>query len=298
MKSPILFLIFNRPDTTARVFEEIRNAQPPRLYVAADGPRENRPGEKELCEETRFIATKVDWNCEVKTLFRDKNLGCGKAVSQAITWFFDNEPEGIILEDDITPHSDFFPYCDELLERYRDNPKIQLITGRNNFFEGYSSEYSYYMSSYFHIWGWASWRRVWNTYEYDTSKLSKEQFLLKILSRIPRRGYSYWEHIFNMMANHKCDTWDYQLYFNQILNDRYTIIPYTNLTQNIGFGGEATHTVKRNIAQEQIVGHPIYPIHHPTSLHTDNKADELHMINMNLIKPSFLSRIIRKLFKL
>lgn len=295
MRSPILFLIFNRPDTTERVFEEIRKAQPSRLYIAADGARPNRPGEKELCEKTRAIAQKVDWDCEVKTLFRDENLGCGRAVSQAITWFFDNEPEGIILEDDILPHPDFFPYCDELLERYRNNEKVQLITGRNNFFNGYQSDYSYYMSSYFHIWGWASWRRVWNSYEFDAARLSKEIFMRKIESRLPRKGVSYWSAIFDMMSNHRCDTWDYQLYFNQILNDRYTIIPYSNLTQNVGFGENATHTAKTDVRQILHKGDKILPLRHPNVIMEDKSADVVHMKNMGLYKRSILSRIFNKL---
>lgn len=295
MKSPILFLIFNRPDTTEQVFEEIRKAQPPRIYIAADGARSNRPGEKELCEKTRLITQKVDWDCDVKTLFRTENLGCGKAVSQAITWFFDNEPEGIILEDDILPHPDFFPYCDELLEKYRNDENIQLITGRNNFFNDYTSDHSYYMSSYFHIWGWASWRRVWNTYEFDAARLSKEIFMQKIESRLPRKGASYWSAIFDMMSNHGCDTWDYQLYFNQILNDRFTIIPYSNLTQNIGFGEKATHTATTDVRQILHKGDKILPLRHPVGIMEDKSADVVHMKNMGLYKRSILSRIFNKL---
>jgi len=125
MISPVLFLIFNRPDTTTRVFEAIRAARPERLYVAADGPRMTREGEAERCAEARRIATAVDWPCEVKTLFRETNLGCRAAVSGAITWFFEHEEEGIILEDDCLPDPSFFPYCTELLAHYRD-------TGRSN----------------------------------------------------------------------------------------------------------------------------------------------------------------------
>lgn len=298
MKSPILFLIFNRPSSTAQVFQEIRKAKPPRLYVAADGPRANRLNEKELCDLTRSIATKVDWPCELKTLFRDENLGCGKAVSNAITWFFTNESEGIILEDDILPHPDFFLYCDELLEKYRDNPNIQLITGRNNFFNGYVCKYSYYMSSYFHIWGWATWRRVWNSYELDASALSKELFIEKLKERIPKEGVSYWDKVFDMMAAHGCDTWDYQLYFNQILNDRYSLIPYINLTRNIGFGEDATHTSGKNTNQERHKEQPILPLVHPIGQHTDKKADKLHMNNMNLIRRSVTGKIIHKIRQL
>ena len=120
MNTPILFLVFNRPDTTKRVFEKIREALPPKLYVAADGPRDEREGEADKCEQVRHIATNVDWDCEVKTLFRDKNFGCKHAVSGAIDWFFDNEEMGVILEDDVLPNNFFFRFCEELLHKYKD----------------------------------------------------------------------------------------------------------------------------------------------------------------------------------
>ena len=130
MKSPILFLVFNRPATTQAVFEIIRQAKPPKLYISADGPRKDRLGESEKCEKVRSIATDVDWDCEVKTLFREENLGCKQSVSSSIDWFFQHEPEGIILEDDILPLPCFFDFCDELLEKYR-HKNVSMITGDN-----------------------------------------------------------------------------------------------------------------------------------------------------------------------
>lgn len=298
MKSPILFLIFNRPDTTAEVFETIRHARPPRLYIAADGPRATRPGEMEICEATRRIATNVDWPCEVKTLFRDENLGCGKAVSQAITWFFDNEPEGIIIEDDIIAHPDFFRYCDEMLDRYRDDERIQLITGRNAFYKPINNTgISYYMSSYFHIWGWATWRRVWNTYEFDAAKLSKPELMKKLAERIPSKSVGYWSRIIDMMQRHQCDTWDYQLYFNQIIKNRYTLIPYINMTANIGFGDNATHTSSADKDQKNHKGASPFPISHPNlnSDFTDEDADIRHMLGMRLYNTPLLMRVINKI---
>ena len=144
LKTAVLFLIFNRPDTTKQVFEAIRKSKPPRLYVAADGPRTDKSGEAEKVEQVRRIAMQVDWNCEVKTLFREENLGCGKAVSSAITWFFKNEEEGIILEDDCLPNQSFFWFCEELLERYRDDMRIMAVSG-DNFQKGLArNEFIYY----------------------------------------------------------------------------------------------------------------------------------------------------------
>lgn len=156
LKTAVLFLVFNRPETTKTVFEAIRKAKPKRLYIAADGPRKHREGENEKVSSVRQIVTYVDWPCDVKTLFRDENLGCKSAVSGAITWFFNHEEEGIILEDDCLPHPDFFPFCESLLKRYANDERIWVITG-NNFQNGIQrGEASYYFSRYNHVWGWAS----------------------------------------------------------------------------------------------------------------------------------------------
>ena len=156
LKTAVLFLVFNRPVTTMQVFEKIRQIKPQRLYVASDGPREGYNGEIEKVAKVREIATKVDWPCELRTLFRDNNLGCKKGVSTAITWFFEHEEQGIILEDDCVPHLDFFTYCENLLNFYSEEKKISVITG-DNFQNGkWHGDGSYYFSKSNHYWGWAS----------------------------------------------------------------------------------------------------------------------------------------------
>ena len=209
MNSAILFLVFNRPDTTAPVFEAIRAARPPRLYVAADGPRPEQPGESERCEQARRIATAIDWPCDVRTLFRDGNLGCRDAVSGAITWFFKCEEQGIILEDDCLPAASFFGFCDELLERFRDDERVMCITG-NNFQEDMAGyPYSYYFSRYAHIWGWASWRRAWNLHDWTLKGLDDFMAVgaLQALSSTP--GFSeYWGRWFQQVRD-GLDAWDF-----------------------------------------------------------------------------------------
>ena len=165
MNSAVLFVIFNRPETTARVFEAIRSARPPRLYVAADGPRTSRSGEADRCRLVREIASRVDWTCELHTLFREANLGCKLGVSGAIDWFFQSETEGIILEDDVVPLASFFGLCDELLETYRDDPKVFAVSGCNLVSSVYRPNHSYFFSRYCHVWGWATWRRAWEHYD-------------------------------------------------------------------------------------------------------------------------------------
>lgn len=299
MKSPVLFILFKREDTTRRVFERIREAQPPRLYIAADGPRKDRPDEVEKCMETRKVVEKIDWPCEVKRLYRDENLGCGKGVSSAITWFFEHEEQGIIIEDDILPHLDFFLYCDEMLDLYKYDTKIQLITGRNSFFKGFMSPSTYYMSNLFHIWGWASWRRVWNTYEFDSKKMSYEHFFCELSKReLPIKTVLYWKDIFVSMQSNPIDTWDYQLYFNQILYGRYSIVPFINMTENLGFNSiEATHTKSFNYSQANHKAHSPFPIIHPTKLAENIDADVMFAKNSGFFKASFLDRVKGKVLR-
>ena len=296
MKSAILFLIFKRVDTTKRVFERIREAQPKKLYIAADGPREGIPDEKKKCEETRKLVEVIDWPCEVHRLYREENLGCGKGVSSAITWFFEHEEQGIIIEDDILAHIDFFTYCDEMLDRYKDDNRIQLIAGRNAFYKGYESPYSYYMSSLFHIWGWASWRRVWNTYEFDSSKLSAEKFADNIIRRtLPPKTIIYWKELFNVMQTKPIDTWDYQLYFNEIINGRYSIIPYVNMTENLGFGSiEATHTKGIKATEVNHIAQSPYPLKHPDDFYENANSDAVFAKNFGFLKGSIYDKYVNK----
>ncbi len=165
--TPVLFLIFNRPDTTTRVFEAIREARPSRLYVAADGPRADKEGEAQRCLETRKITEAVDWPCEVRRLYREENLGCKLAVSSAITWFFTHEEEGIILEDDCLPDQSFFPFCAAMLERYRDDGRIMMVLGTSLLPPGGGPDADYLFTQYFLIWGWATWRRAWEKYDIE-----------------------------------------------------------------------------------------------------------------------------------
>src|SRR5688572_8997809 len=242
LKTPILFVVFSRPSTTKVVFETIRQAKPAKLYIAADGPRKNKPGEAEKCAEVRSIVMDIDWECEVKTLFRDENLGCGKGVSSAITWFFENEPEGIILEDDVVPNQSFFSYCSELLERYRHDTRIMEISGNSLRSEKFcQGEHSYAFSDHNGIWGWASWRRAWNLYDYemkDYKRIKEGGFLRNKFASIYEEHYFNW--VFERTYLFPHITWDYQWEFVKRINSGLTIVPKKNMIINIGFGADAT----------------------------------------------------------
>ena len=165
METAVLFLIFNRPENTDKVFKKIKNVKPKKLYIAADGPRENNINDKVNCLKAREVINKIDWNGEVKTLFRDKNLGCKLAVSSAIDWFFENEEMGIILEDDCLPDPSFFYFCQELLQKYKDDKRVMMISGFNYLLNSLEIRESYFFSNYYPIWGWATWRRAWKLYD-------------------------------------------------------------------------------------------------------------------------------------
>lgn len=299
MKSAVLLIIYKREETTREVFKRIREAAPPRLYIAANAPNPQKADDDIKCQKARAITEQVDWDCSVKRLYRTKHLNAGESISSSISWFFQNETEGIILEDDILPHIDFFSYCDELLEKYRYDERIQLITGRNYLYEGYNSTYSYFMSSLFHIWGWASWRRVWESYEFDTAKLSKENFINSLSKRIPKASVKRWSKIFDMMSSHKNDTWDYQLYFNQILHNRYSVVSYVNMIENIGVNKDSTHefsgTDKRLICLQ---GASPYPLKHPVEISEDKIADRIMLKNSGFYEPTIIKRIVNKLISL
>ena len=295
LKTPVLFLIFNRLDTTKQVFEAIRKAEPPRLYIASDGPRENKEGEKEKVETIRkYVLEHIDWDCEVKTLFRDKNLGCGKAVSQAITWFFENEEMGIILEDDCLPSQSFFWFCEELLERYKDDERIGHIGGCN-FQKGIKrGNADYYFSIYNHVWGWASWANRWKEYDFNLEKFENDNFLNNIHQNY--KAKKYWSKIFKKMKNKEIDTWDYQWTFTMWKNNWLAITPNVNLISNIGFGGDATHTV----GESEFLKMKTYELKlttHPKSVVQDKEADEFTTKRVFLSKP-LLIRGIKKVLRI
>lgn len=258
LNTPVLLLIFNRPDRTLRVFEEIRKAKPTRLFIAADGPRSGRPGEREKCEEARSIIQRIDWPCELSTLFRDSNLGCRMAVSGGITWFFENVEEGIILEDDCLPGESFFSFCQQMLDRYRDNPQVMHVGGNNFINQTRPSRASWYFSRYGHIWGWATWRRAWNQYDVNMKSFPtyyQEGRFRNVFGK-DWAAY-YWLYKLGQTFHGKIDTWDYQWTYAIWAAQGKSIVPAENLVTNIGFGSETTHVMDSiahigNLASQQL----------------------------------------------
>lgn len=274
LQTAVLFLVFNRPETTAQAFKAIRRAQPPRLYVAADGPRADRAGEADKVDKVREIATAVDWPCEVKTLFREENLGCKYAVSGGITWFFSHEVQGIILEDDCIPHADFFRFCEALLRRYATDERVSVITG-NNFQSGQQrGGGSYYFSKYNHCWGWATWRRAWRHYQGDLPfwpEWSRSaNWRQKTPDTVERR---YWSKIFERIRAQKIDSWAYPWMGSLWYRGGLTATPNVNLVSNIGFGPDSTHTASENSPLAGMATKAIGELRHPKTIEQDAAAD-------------------------
>lgn len=278
--SPILFLLFNRPDTTSLVFEEIRKARPPKLYVAADGPRRDRVGEKALCAAARSIIDRIDWSCEVKTLYQEQNLGCKYAVSTAISWFFEQEEEGIILEDDCLPANDFFRFTDTLLEKYRYDTRITQIVGCN-FQNGKSwGSGSYYFSNNLEVWGWASWKRVWSLYDAELEEYN-ESNVKEVIDTVfdePLVTDEYLD-LFRKLKKSQIDTWDYQLKLINFFNNGLCAVPNVNLISNIGFRADATHTHSPDVFANIPTGQLQETITHPPYILPSKEADR-HVLNL------------------
>ncbi len=270
LHTPVLFLIFNRPQKTKQVFEAIKQAQPIRLYVAADGARKDKAGEIDLCNTSREIIKQVDWPCEVKTLFREDNLGCKIAVSKGINWFFENEEAGIILEDDCLPNQSFFTFCQSMLLHYKNDERIMHIGGSNFQNEQIRGDGTYYFSAMNHIWGWATWRRAWSMYDIDMKGLENfinEGFLLNLYNK--RSHQQMLKTMFTSVKNNKVNTWDYQWTFACYKNNGLSIVPNKNLVSNIGYDTDATNSINNT---KDILLH--------------NKVEEIEEI----IHPSFIAR--------
>lgn len=295
METPTLFLIFNRPDTTAKVFEEIRKAKPKRLFIAADGPNQNDPESERKCLETRKIVENIDWDCEVKKLFNEKNLGCRKAVSSAISWFFDNVDRGIILEDDCLPNESFFRFCEEMLEKYEGNEKVSMITG-TNFAGNWKSSSSYLFSKYGSIWGWATWKRAWKHYDLEMKAWENPETAEKLQKFFPKKQWLIRKKMFNDAYLGKINTWDYQWSFARALRETLSVVPSQNLIKNIGFREDATHTKKDNTLFSELSSKKIvFPLTDPEKVEVDH--DYECFFERNIEKSTTFFKKIGNFFK-
>lgn len=248
-QTPVLLIFFNRPDHLIKTFDRVRRARPKKLYLAQDGARPGHPEDVEGIRACREIVSHVDWECEVFERYCDQNHGCGQGPYQAISWVFDQEETAIILEDDCVADISFFPFCDQLLEKYKEDTRIGMITGLNHFTTWECGDQSYFFAKTGANWGWASWKRVWQTYDYSFEAAGCEPLLHKledtfINKRIAKDTIRCWKRSKRMLEqNQKISYWDYQFEANKYLYHWMAIVPQKNLISNIGVGNDSTHNL-------------------------------------------------------
>lgn len=295
--TPILLLTFNRIDTTEKVLEAIRAIKPKQLFVVADGPRTHKEGETAICENVRqLVLSRVDWDCELTTNFRTENLGCGIGVYQGISWFFEHVEKGIILEDDCLPDPSFFHFCADLLDYYANNAKVMHISGNNFQYGKRHGNASYYFSKYTHNWGWATWRRAWNKYQFKIDDLQKsiDNRLFEDMG-LSESEKKYWMGIFEELKHGKTDVWDGQWLYSVWKNKGVSILPNKNLVKNIGFNQQATHTFSIDSILANIKTESITRIQHNANMVINQKADQLSFDKTVLYKHSFMERVRNKI---
>jgi len=291
LNTSVAFIIFKRPDTTEKVFNEIRKIKPKKLFVIADGPKNK--DEEIKCLKTREIINRVDWNCQVYKNYSDKNLGCRKRVISGLNWVFENVEESIILEDDCLPDQSFFYFCESLLEKYKENKEVMMISGNNHLRnEENIIKNSYYFSKFVYIWGWATWRSSWNLMKDDLSidnKVISDNF-----SSWKER--TYWKQVFKETEKGYIDSWAYTFFYCSLKNNMKNICPNVNLISNIGFGDDSTNTGNSTDAYSLNKKESIsFPLNHPEKIEINKKADKIsqkNSSNMNLFR-LFLKHLLK-----
>jgi hypothetical protein len=271
---PILLLVFNRPAVAARLLDAVRPARPARLFVAADGPRPDRPGDADLCARTREVFRQVDWPCQVATLYRETNLGLQAAVISAISWFFSQVEAGVIFEDDCLPSADFFPFAGELLDRFANDTAVMHISGLNMRQDESFSPHSYFFTRVGHIWGWATWRRAWQ--RYDVTMADWPSIRSRFSLRSPPLERALGRKFAAAHARRKA-TWSRIWYYTVAKHQGLAIVPSVNFIRNVGFGPEATHTTgSSHPLRHDRAGGMVFPLDHPAE-RTPNAAYERHL---------------------
>tara|TARA_Y100001968_G_scaffold141817_1_gene129638 strand:+ start:14127 stop:15089 length:963 start_codon:yes stop_codon:yes gene_type:complete len=272
--TPILLITWRRPLETSKVIDELRKVKPSNLFIASDGPDPSDSEQQLKVYSTReVIKQNIDWDCEIKTLYSEFNQGCKTGVSEAITWFFNQVEEGIILEDDCIPHIDFFSYCSELLKEYKYDDRVWCISGSNVQDNNWRGDGSYYFGRIPQIWGWASWSKYWKCYDLNIEKwpILKQSNCLNTIFE-DQFEKNYWVKIWDQLYEKQTpDTWDYQWCFTCISNGGLTAFPNKNLISNIGFGKDATHTTWAN--SDDISVSSLGKIKHPSFVLRDSIAD-------------------------
>lgn len=293
LETPVVLIIFNRPEHTRRVFAEIARAKPRRLFVIADGPRPGRPDDVARCAETRQVVETIDWECQIERLYAEQNMSCGRRVSSGLSWVFEQVEEAIILEDDCIPQPSFFRYCVELLERYRDDERVMMVSGTNPLIRRTKLPYSYFFALPTQVWGWATWRRAWRRYNMmlrGWPELRDAGWIENLYAQPSAR--SYWRERFDRAhrdyGTERMTYWGYQWFYTVWSNGGLGVFPAINLVSNIGYGADATHTVTSSPDGVYFPSAEIsLPLCHPDHLFWDREADQLRTAQLTARPPLY-----------
>jgi len=295
LSTPVIFMIFNRPDLTSLVFEEIAKAKPKTLLIVADGPRNSEEGQK--CLEARRVTERVSWDCELFTNFADRNMGCKSRIASGLDWAFSIVEEAIVLEDDCLPAPSFFNFCGKLLDHYRLDNRVMHIGGVNFQIHRPKPSSTYYFSKYTHVWGWASWRRAWQHYDADMKlwpTVRDGGWLRDLLD--DRASIRHWRKIFDLVSRGEINSWDYQWTFACWLQSGLSVMPNVNLVSNIGFHAGATHTFADSPFSGMLTEPMQFPLDHPVFMVRDRLADDF--TQRNHVTRSLPTRLVQKLKRL
>jgi hypothetical protein len=276
LSTPVVLVIFKRPDTTRKVLDAIRQVKPNQLFVIADGPRTDRLGEVEKTKATRQLIDEIDWPCEIVRNYSDVNLGCERRMTSGLNWVFDQVEKAIILEDDCVPHSTFFQFCEELLDYYELDQRIMSVSGLSAPSSHLYSNLSYCFSRFNRCWGWATWKRAWNYYDYSMAlwpELQAQGFLKNLFPSSREAGY--WQNIFQAVYTKRVNSWAYRWTFACWIQHGLSVLPNKNLVTNVGFGADATHTLlgnknRANLPLEEVS----FPLCHPQFVIRDLHVDK------------------------
>ena len=298
MKTPVLLIHFNRPDQTRRQIELLRQVAPSRVWILCDGPRPNKVDDRVKVAEVRQLLDHLPWPCEARRLYRDVNLGCFRNISDGITWFLNESEAGIIIEDDVLPTASFFRFTSELLERYANADDVFAVSGHNRRSAALPIPYDYGFSNYFECWGWATWKRAWDHFDGDIRGWRDRSAWREISQRVlpHTRARLYWDFMFRQVANNKRDSWAYRYLLTIWKQGGHVLIPKWNLTENIGFNAEATHTGHFS-GLEAVAHEQQFPLAHPKGIYVDPVIDRWFEDGVHSKSVSVRSQwLVRKVF--
>lgn len=276
LRTPVAIAIFNSPENARELARRVSRASPPQVFIIADGPRPEVLGEDDKCNRARRWAEQELEGCNVRINYSDHNMGCGQRLASGFSWVFDNVEEAIILEDDCWPHPTFFRFCDELLERYRNDERVMIISGTNHLGKWRHRHQSYHFSLHGGIWGWATWRRAWNMFDFEMQAWNDVSSRQKVLARIHDK-YDRQKRAKSFEGNYHNDaptSWAIQWYFTRLLHKGYSIIPAVNLISNVGIGPDRAHFVKKTNIINLPTKSMSFPLRAPQEVAPDQEYDK------------------------